>query len=147
MTKIYGAQNDPDARLASLIKTIREEKANDTLEKGTYLECFQGKDLRRTLAAILIYTAANFAGAAFLAQAIYFLIIAGLPAIHAFDVSIGGFGLACVIIVASWFMMEKIRNRTAFYAGLVMNFIAMLVVGALYYKSGTGSLWAIAAIM
>jgi hypothetical protein len=147
MNQIYGVHNDPDARVASLVKTIREERENDQLEKGSYIECFQGKDLRRTLAVILIYTAANFAGAAFLAQAIYFLIIAGLPAIHAFDVSIGGFGLACVIIIASWFIMEKVRNRTAFYAGLIFNFITMLVVGALYYSKTTGALWAIAAIM
>lgn len=147
MTQIYGAKNDPDARLACLIKTIRDEKENNQHEEGTYLECFQGTDLKRTLAVMLIYGAANFAGAAFLAQAIYFLIIAGLPAIHAFDVAIGGFGLACCIIVSSWFLMEKVRNRTAFYLGLVINFLAMLVVGCLYYSSSKGALWAIAAIM
>ena len=147
MTKIYGLQNDPDARLASIIKTIREEKESKELEKGTYIECFQGKSLRRTLAVILIFTTANLGGAAFLAQAIYFLIIAGLPALHAFDVSIGGFGLACIIIVASWFVVDKARNRTAFYVGLVLNFVGMLVVGALYYSSNPGALWAIAVLM
>lgn len=147
MVKIYGERNDPTARLACLIKTIREEKSGNELEKGTYIECFKGKDLKRTLAVILIYTAANFAGAAFLAQAIYFLIIAGLPAIHSFDVAIGGFGLACVIIVASWFIADKVRNRTAFNVGLVVNFIGMLVVGALYYSSSKNALWAIAVLM
>ncbi len=147
MTKIYGVQNDPDARLAVLIKTIREEEAHNNLEKGTYRECFQGTDLPRTLAVIFIYTTANFAGAAFLSQAIYFLIIAGLPAIHSFDVAIGGFGLACVLIIASWIIGDRLKRQTAFYAGVIINFVAMLTIGALYYSSNIGALWAIAAIM
>lgn len=147
MTRIYGPHNDPDARLACLIKTVRDERANSQHEEGTYSDCFKGTDLKRTLAVMLIYGAANFAGAAFLAQAIYFLIIAGLEPIHAFDISVGGFGLACFIIVGTWFLADKIRNRTGFYAGLIVNFVAMLVVGCLYYSSTKGALWAIAAIM
>lgn len=147
MVRIYGNHNDPDARLACLIQTIRNEKANSQNEEGSYIECFKGTDLKRTLAVMLIYGTANLAGAAFLAQAIYFLIIAGLPAIHAFDVSIGGFALACFIIVGTWFLMERVRNRTAFYVGIVINFAAMIVIGCLYYSSSKGALWAIAAIM
>ncbi|KAK5108279.1 hypothetical protein LTR62_008594 [Meristemomyces frigidus] len=147
MARIYGSSNDPDARLACLIKTMNEERARNNHEEGTYLECFQGTDLRRTLAVMLIYAAPNFAGAAFLAQAIYFLIIAGLPAIHSFDVAIGGFGLGCIIIVGTIFLSGKVKNRSAFYAGLVANFLAMLVVGCLYYSKAAGSLWAIAVIM
>lgn len=147
MTKIYGPNSDIDARLANLIKTIRDEQSQHELESGTYFECFKGKDLKRTLTVIFLYTTSNFGGAAFLAQSIYFLIIAGLPAIHAFDVSIGGFGLACIIIVSSWFVGDRIRRRTGVMVGLVINFAGMLVVGCLYYSKTTGSLWAIAVIM
>jgi hypothetical protein len=147
MMKIYGAKNDPEARLACLIKTMSDEKASEGQGKGTYLECFRGTDLKRTLAVMFLYASANFAGAAFLAQAIYFLIIAGLPAIHSFDVAIGGFGLACIIIISSWFVAGKVRNRLAFYVGLVINFVVMLVIGCLYYSSAKGALWAIAVLM
>ncbi|KAH7389117.1 general substrate transporter [Cadophora sp. MPI-SDFR-AT-0126] len=147
MTRIYGNKDDVDARLAYLIKTIREEKSNHSLESGTYFECFKSKDLKRTLTVIFLYTASNWGGAAFLAQSIYFLIIAGLPAIHAFDVSIGGFGLACIIIVSSWFIMNKISRRIGFIAGCIINFVIMLIVGALYYSPGNASLWAIAVLM
>jgi hypothetical protein len=99
------------------------------------------------LTVIFIYTAANLAGAAFLAQSIYFLITAGLPAIHGFDVSIGGFGLACIIIFASWFLGEHIHRRTGFLAGLIVNLVFMLIVGALYYTEKKGALWAIAVFM
>jgi hypothetical protein len=146
MTLIYGKDNDPDARLAYLIKLMQEENHSEH-ERGTYFDCFKGTDLKRTLTVMLIYTTANFAGAAFLSQSIYFLITAGLPAIHSFDVSIGGFGLACVIIVASWFVGEYIHRRTGYLIGLIVNFICMLIVGCLYYSKGKSSLWAIAVIM
>lgn len=149
MNKIYGPGNDPEARLALVVKSVQDEKAasSSNLEQGTYLECFRGTDLKRTLAAMLIYGSANLAGAAFLSQAIYFLIISGLEAIHAFDVSIGGFGLACVIIVFSWLFAGKVKNRTAFKAGLIINGIVMLVVGCLYYSGSKGALWATAVLM
>jgi MFS family permease len=147
MTKIYGPNNDVDARLANLIKTIQDEQSQHELESGSYIECFKGKDLKRTLTVVFLYTTSNMGGAAFLAQSIYFLIIAGLPAIHAFDVSIGGFGLACIIIVTTWFIGDRIRRRTGVMVGLVVNFLGMLTVGCLYYNKSTGALWAIAVIM
>jgi hypothetical protein len=134
MTLIYGKDNDPDARLAYLIKIIREENHSEH-ERGTYFDCFKGTDLKRTLTVML------------LSQSIYFLITAGLPAIHSFDVSIGGFGLACIIIVASWFVGEYIHRRTGFLVGLAVNFICMLIVGCLYYSKAKGALWAIAVVM
>lgn len=147
MVAVYGKDGEVDARLALLIKTIREEKENNELERGTYIECFKGNDLRRTLTVIFLYVAANFGGAEFLSNSIYFLIIVGLPAIHAFDISIGGFGLAIIIIAASWFFNDKFRKRTALRVGIVINFVIMLIVGCLYYKSSSGALWTIAVLM
>ncbi len=147
MNLIYSKDMEVDARLAHLVKTIREEKENCKIEAGTYFDCFKGHDLKRTLTVIFLYTSANFGGAAFLSQSIYFLIIVGLPAIHAFDISIGGFGLACIIIASSWSLNDRITRRTGFLTGTIINFLMMLTVGCLYYKSGTGALWAIAVLM
>jgi uncharacterized membrane protein len=144
---IYGRNNSIDARLAYLAKNIREEQENKELHSSTYFECFKGVDRRRTLAVMFIYSANNWGDAALLSQSIYFLIIAGLPAIHAFDVSIGGFGLSMVIIIASWFIGDKVRRRDAFAGGCWLNFLFMLIIGALYYAPGTGPLWAIAVLM
>lgn len=144
---MYGSGLDVNDRLAHLIKTMKEEEKHNILHRGTYMECFKGKDLKRTLSVMFLYTTANWAGAAFLAQSIYFLIIAGLPAIHAFDISVGGFGLAVLIIGSSWFWMDKVKRRSAFLAGCIVNFAVMLTIGCLYYKTGTGALWGIAVLM
>ncbi|KAH8652630.1 general substrate transporter [Tricladium varicosporioides] len=147
MRLMYGSGPDLNDRLAHLIKTMKEEEKHNILHRGTYIECFKGTDLKRTLSVMFLYTAANWAGAAFLAQSIYFLIIAGLPAIHAFDISVGGFGLAVLIIGSSWFWMDKVKRRSAFLAGCIINFAVMLTIGCLYYKTGTGALWGIAVLM
>lgn len=147
MLRIYGKDNDVEARLANLIKTIREEDAQNKLERGTFFECFKGTNLKRTLTVSFLYATANLGGAAFLSQSIYFLIIVGLPAIHAFDISIGGFGLACIIIVATWLVGDRVRRRTGVLAGLGVNFVIMLIVGCLYYNSSNASLWTIAVLM
>ncbi|KAJ5660001.1 hypothetical protein N7507_006452 [Penicillium longicatenatum] len=147
MALIYGKNNSIDDRLAYLNKVIREEQANKTLQSGSYIECFKGVDIRRTLTIVFLYTAQNWGGAAFLSQSIYFLIIAGLPSIHAFDVSIGGFGLAMTIIVLSWILGSKVRRRDAFMAACILNFLFMLAIGALYYAPGSSGLWGIAVLM
>jgi len=144
---IYGSDKDVDIHTAILIKTIREEQAQKELERGSYLECFRGTDLQRTLTAVFLYTSQNWGGAAFLTQSICFLIIAGLPAIHAFDVSIGGFGLSLLIIIGSWFVTGYFRRRSAFILGCVINLIIMTIIGALYYAPGQTGLWAIAVLM
>jgi MFS family permease len=147
MSTIYGSNNSINARLAFLVKVIREEQANRELHVGTYPECFQAANLKRTLTVVFIYTAVQWGGAALLAQSIYFLIIAGLPAIHAFDVSIGGFGLSIIIIISSWIFGDKLPRRKVFILGCLINFFFMLVIGALYYGKGIGPLWGIAILM
>ncbi len=82
-----------------------------------------------------------------LAQGIYFLITAGLEAIHSYDVAIGGFGIAVLAIVGSWFLLEKRGRRSIFLAGAAGNCIAMLVLGCLYYAHTNGALRAVAVIM
>lgn len=147
MVKIYGAEKSIDARFAYLVKSIQQEQADRKLHTGTLFECFKGTNLRRTMIVIFIYTASLWGGASLLTQSIYFLIIAGLPAIHSFDVSIGGFGLSMVIIVLSWVFFDRVQRRVLFQVGCVLNFIMMLTIGALYYAPGIGHLWGIAIVM
>jgi hypothetical protein len=147
MGRIYGEKKQPDERTALLIRTIRDEQANSKLTGGTYLECFKGTNRLRTGTVAFLYTTPNVGGAGFLAQNIYFLIIAGLEPIHAFDIGIGGFGLAILIIIASGAYLKKISRRATVVAGCVMNFFFMIVIGALYYAPGRGALWAIAILM
>lgn len=96
---------------------------------------------------MFLFAIVNLAGAPFLAQSIYFLISVGLPAIHVFDISVGGFGLAIIIIIVSGILLKNIARRTVLFWGTFINFLFMVVVGGLYYAPGNGPKWAIAILM
>ncbi|KAK6189353.1 hypothetical protein LQW54_013348 [Pestalotiopsis sp. IQ-011] len=100
------AGNSVDARMQELVQTIEEEQAAQRNQQGSYLECFKGTNLKRTMTAALTYSAIQIGGGPLLTQNILILIVAGLPAIHAFDIGIGGFALAVVGIVLNWFTMR-----------------------------------------
>ncbi|KAJ5688955.1 hypothetical protein N7462_003347 [Penicillium macrosclerotiorum] len=137
----------PPKRYNHLVKTIEEESAQRETNKAGYIECFQGTNLKRTLTMMFLFGIVNLGGAPFLSQSIYFLISVGLPSIHVFDISVGGFALAIVIIIASGALLKNVRRHRILFWGTVINFLFNIVIGALYYGHGDGPKWAIAILM
>ncbi len=147
MTKLYSSRFSLDDRLAYLAKTISEEQEQQRISAGSYFDCFQGTNLKRTLTVMFLYSTANLGGAAFLSQSIYFLLTLGLPPVHVFDISIGGFALAIVIIVLTGVVGKFLSRRTMLLAGCLINLVFLLVIGCLYYAPGMGPAWAVAVLM
>ncbi|KAF2623270.1 general substrate transporter [Macroventuria anomochaeta] len=148
LSRLYGSKNHINARLAVLCKQVEQERSQaEAHGNAGYLELFRGTNLKRTFTVFWLFFAAGLNGASLLSQNTYVLIIAGLPAVHAFDVGIGGFGLAIVAIVFSWFYMEKFGRRSIWLAGVAVNVVIMAAIGGLYYSTSKGSLWAVAILM
>lgn len=148
LARLHGKNNHIDARFALLRKQVDTEKVQSEKKgAGGYLELFQGSNFKRTLTVFWLFLAAGLNGASLLAQNVYFLIIAGLAPVHAFDIGIGGFGLAIVAIVASWFYMEKFGRRSIWLVGCFVNILIMAAIGGLYYSKSHGALWAVAILM
>lgn len=148
LSRLYGANNNIDARFALLRKQVEHEHSHGEQNGvGGYLELFKGTNLKRTITVFWLFLGAGLNGASLLSQNIYFLIIAGLQPVHAFDIGIGGFGLAIIAIVFSWFYMERFGRRSIWLAGVVVNMICMAVIGGLYYSHSHASLWAVAILM
>lgn len=148
LARLHGKTNHIDARLALLRKQTETEKAqSEKTGSGGYLELFKGVNFKRTFTVFWLFLGAGLNGASLLAQNVYFLIIAGLQPVHAFDVGIGGFGLAIVAIIASWFYMEKFGRRSIWLVGAFVNILVMAAIGGLYYSSSHGALWAVAVLM
>ncbi|KAF4621703.1 hypothetical protein G7Y89_g14502 [Cudoniella acicularis] len=131
VVRLYGENNSIDARVAHLQVGIRHELNKDKSE--TYLDCFKGTDRKRTLTVCLLMLGTNLIGSAFLTQNIYFLGLAGLSAIHGFDINIGGFALALMIIPCCWYFGDKLGRRPLYLVGVAGNTIGMAVVGGLGY--------------
>ncbi|PMD44964.1 MFS general substrate transporter [Hyaloscypha variabilis F] len=147
MARIYGKANHVDARLAHLQSGIQHEMRQD--QKATYLDCFRGTDRKRTLTVWLLQLGNSLIGSALLTQNIYFLTLGGLPVIHAFDINIGGFCLALVIMPFTWYFGDKVGRRPLYLGGVIGNIIAMGVIGGLGYTptSDKGAIWAIAVLL
>ncbi|KAK1512475.1 maltose permease MAL61 [Colletotrichum costaricense] len=146
MHKIYGP-NHPDERLEYEIQAIRAEQELEMNNNATYAACLQGHNRKRSLTVAFLYSTANIGGAPFLAQNIYFLITAGLEAVHSFDIGIGGFAFAVLIIMASGAYLQRISRRNVVLLGLVINLLFMVIIGTLYWATNKGGLWAIAVLM
>lgn len=146
MRKIYGP-NQADERLEYEIRAIQAEQEFEANNKATYMACFQGTNRKRSLTVAFLYSTANIGGASFLAQNIYFLITAGLEAVHCFDVGICGFGLAVLIILTSGVYLKYVNRRNVVLIGLVLNLVVMVIIGALYWADKKGGRWAIAVLM
>ncbi|OGE50267.1 hypothetical protein PENARI_c017G07389 [Penicillium arizonense] len=144
---LYRDDADREERYNHLVKTIQEENLQREANQSSYIECFQGVNFKRTMTMMFLFGLVNLGGAPFLSQSIYFLISVGLPTVHVFDISIGGFGLAIVLIIASGIALKNVRRRSILFWGCVINFLFTLIVGALYWAHGTGPKWAIAIFM
>ncbi|KAL4978231.1 general substrate transporter [Aspergillus desertorum] len=128
-------------------KTISEEQEQRRISAGSYLDCFRRSNLKRTLTVMFLYSTSNLGGAAFLSQSIYFLLTLGLPSVHVFDISIGGFALAIIIILLTGFIAKFLSRRRMFLMGCLINLAFLIVIGCLYYASGMGPSWVVAILM
>ncbi|KAL2829670.1 major facilitator superfamily domain-containing protein [Aspergillus cavernicola] len=147
MQKLYSSKFSIGDRLAYLAKTISEEQEQQRISTGSYLDCFKGINLKRTLTVMFLYSVPNLGGAAFLSQSIYFLLTLGLPPVHVLDISIGGFGLAIIIIALTGAIGRFLSRRKMLLTGCIINLVFLVVIGSLYYAPGMGPVRAIAVLM
>lgn len=148
LSRLYGKDNNLELRLELIQETLDLEKKNQSEGSASFIECFKGSNLLRTATVcILFFGSSGLIGSAFLSQNIYFLLTAGLPAIHSFDIGIGGFFLACIAIALMWFVTDKVGRRTLWLIGCGGNFIGMVIIGALGFATSKGALWGIAVMM
>jgi hypothetical protein len=103
------------------------------------MECFRGTILKRTLTVAFLYSTNNWVGAAFLAQSTYLLLMVGLPAVHCFDIGIGGCGLAIIVIICLGIFGHKVSKRWWLLSGIILNFLFMTTIGALLLGPRNGS--------
>lgn len=147
MQALYGP-HDAEERLDREVYFHQAELASQSVSaEVTWASLCRGSNLKRTVSVAFLYSTANIGGGPLLAQNIYFLITAGLAAIHSFDVGIGGFALAVVVVLCSGLFLQRISRRNVVVSALAINLVFMVVIGALYYVPGQGTLWAIAILM
>lgn len=122
------ANHDSIPDQLALIRHTNE--IEDEQQSGTsYLNCFQGTDLRRTEIVCLTWAAQIWAGTSLAGTPTYFFTQAGLSASNSFKFTAGGLGLACIGTIISWGLLTRFGRRTLYVWGLGILSIVLLITG------------------
>lgn len=146
-----GADKDTAKKILAMM--IHTNELEVSINKGTsYLDCFRGIDRYRTEIGCMVFVALPFCGSAIAGTPTYFFIQVGLPTSIAFQIAVGGRGLACVGVIISWFLIPHFGRRTMYLWGLGMLASILLAIGfisvgaadsagGIYAQAGMVVLW------
>lgn len=115
--------------IALMVHTTELEKEE---RLGTsYFDCFKGTNLRRTEIACGAFLSQITNGGAFAYSPIYFFEQAGITANQAYDIGLGGTGIAFCGTVISWFYISKFGRRPIFLVGFCVMIFCLFLIGIL----------------
>lgn len=134
-----------DAMLDKIQMTIQHEKQLTT--GSSYMDCFKGKNLRRTRTASLIWVIQNITGSALMGYSTYFYTQAGLDKSMSFTFSIIQYAIGLIGTLLSWGLSQKYGRFTIFWGGLLANFCILIIVGSLGFANSSGASWAIGSLL
>ncbi|KAL7915558.1 putative MFS alpha-glucoside transporter [Trichoderma velutinum] len=134
-----------EATLAYIQHTTAIEKAETA--SASFIECFQGTNLRRTEINCVVWAAQILCGNAILGYSVVFLEAAGFSELQAFDLNISL--SACYIIggIICWFMFPHVGRATIYMGGLSLMFCCLIAIGGLGFASGKGAEMAIGILL
>ena len=127
LTTDVDATFDPQKTISMMVATTEHEK--EVSSGATYVDCFNGVNLRRTVTVCLIWASQALCGAAIMAWSTYFFRQAGLPVEQAFNMSLAQYGSGFIGTIMSWVLMKHVGRRTVFVGGLAILTTCLLITG------------------
>lgn len=125
-----GYGDDVEHTLAHIQETLLFEA--ETTANATYLDCFRGTNLRRTLICAMAYSGQFLCGINLSASyCTYFFELAGLSTAQAFDMSVGLFALGVFGNLLSWPLMTIWGRRAAYIWTCGFTSTLMFILGFL----------------
>lgn len=133
-----------EATLAYIRHTTAIEKAET--QNASFIECFQGTNLRRTEINCVVWAAQILCGNAILGFSVVFLEAAGFSELQAFDVNISL--SACYIIggIICWLLFPHFGRSTIYMGGMTFMFFCLVAIGGLGFSDGKHVRLAIAVL-
>ncbi|KAJ5578459.1 uncharacterized protein N7459_007423 [Penicillium hispanicum] len=136
--------NEPGYSVDLELETIREtldQELRASTEAPSYLDCFRGTDLRRTLIAVLPMVMQGFSGYSLCGNYLaYFLTMSGVS--DAFVITVISMLCAIFATLLSFILVEKIGRRPQLLtgcAGMLTCLLAIGIIGCVNYPSrGSG---------
>lgn len=98
-------------------------------EAPTFMECFKGTNLRRTLIIIWLNLIQSIVGMALMANGAYFLIMAGMSPTHSLMVNLIGVASNMVVNMLSWYTVPRFGRRTMILLSIILDVTAWASMG------------------
>lgn len=131
LQRLRGSESDYDVDrdLATIQATLDHERQSRG-ESGSYLECFQGTNLRRTLIACLPMAMQHFMGYPLAGNyQAYFLSLSGFE--DSFLIGIISMLIGMIAIIGAFMLIEKTGRRPQLIYGSVGLCLCLLIIGIL----------------
>ncbi|GJC83126.1 alpha-glucosides permease MPH3 [Colletotrichum liriopes] len=135
-----------DVNVAMIAHTNELERLNQ--EGTSYIDCFRGTNLRRTMIACGTWAGQVLCGIWFGSNVIYFLQQAGFDSDNSFNFGLGTSAMAIVGTFLSWFLLPHVGRRRLYVVGLAIMFSILVTVGSMGIPSPQASLgWAAGSLL
>ncbi|EXF74873.1 general alpha-glucoside permease [Colletotrichum fioriniae PJ7] len=135
-----------DVSISMIAHTNEMERLNS--EGTSYIDCFRGTNLRRTMIACFVWVGQVACGVWFGSNVIYFLQQAGFDSDNSFSFGLGTNAMAIVGTFLSWFLLPHVGRRTLYVVGLCIMFTVLVTVGGMGIPAPRPDLgWASGALL
>ncbi|KFY32323.1 hypothetical protein V493_00308 [Pseudogymnoascus sp. VKM F-4281 (FW-2241)] len=141
----YKAQtrlNEPNAHTESIVEglrmSIQEERKTS---QSTYMDCFKGQDLRRTMIVVFSCVIPQTFGLTLLAKASYFLQVVGMKARTSVMMVVVGIVVGLAANTASFWTLSHFGRRTLILISLSLSAVLWTAAGIAGCFSGTITVW------
>ncbi|CAM1511848.1 Fc.00g093610.m01.CDS01 [Cosmosporella sp. VM-42] len=131
-TRLFAPKVNPHSALEKIRATIEEEEA--AAANASYLTCFKGTNLRRTLIVILANCIPALFGLDLLSNGSYFLQTVGMASGPSLMLMIGGIVAGMIANAAGIWILSRVGRRT-------MTVVSMGVAGLLWGGMGISGFW------
>lgn len=115
-----------------------QQESDSQQKQGTFKDCFNKKNWRRSCVAMMAFVIQNFSGMGWIVGYMsYFLQLAGMSDSAAFDMTVVISGVMVVGNMCSWFLIEYLGRRGTMLYGAVVLLVTLLVI-AIMAVAGSG---------
>lgn len=117
--------------LPQIMRTLEEERSQNVLNEGapTYRECFRDTNRRRTFLAMFLTSIQQAIGMSLIANAAYFLTMAGMSSRYSLMVNLIGISSTMIAGMISWYTIPRYGRRRMILVSHFADNAAWLAMG------------------
>ncbi|EXJ58336.1 hypothetical protein A1O7_05761 [Cladophialophora yegresii CBS 114405] len=145
--RLDSAKTDTQRNIDNLLFALQKEEEQDRHDRATYLECFRGTNLRRTLIVIFANLLPQLFGLSLLSDASYFIQVVGMSAHNALLFLQLGVALGLVANIVSMWMVTKVGRRPLGMTTLAISILLWGAMGIAGIFDGVVVIWYTAVTM